>query len=52
MNELLKALKEFKAIYKDDPEGFEDDFTLVTGHSIQDLTDLLMDQVDENKRYS
>ncbi len=51
MNDLLTALKEFKDIYKDDPEGLESDFTLVTGHSIEELTDLLMDEVNENKQY-
>ena len=52
MNDLLTALRQFKAIYKDDPEGLESDFTLVTGHSIQELTDLLMDEVNENKNYN
>ena len=49
MKELLTALKQFKAIYKDDPEGLESDFTLVTGLTIQQLTDLLMDEVNEDK---
>ena len=51
MTDLLAALKQFKAIYKDDPEGLESDFSLVTGHTIQELTDLLMDEVNENKQY-
>ena len=46
MTDLLKALKEFKAAYKGDPEGLESDFQLVAGHSIQELTDLLMDEVN------
>ncbi len=52
MQDLLNAIKEFKAIYKDDPDGLASDFTLVTGHSIEELTDLLMDEVNENKQYS
>ncbi len=51
MTDLIKAIKEFKAIYKDDPEGLQSDFTLVTGHTIQELTDLLMDEVNENKSF-
>ena len=52
MTDLLSALKQFKAIYKDDPEGLESDFTLVTGHSIQELTDLLIDEVEQNKEFA
>lgn len=49
MNNLINALNEFKAIYKGDPAGLKSDFTLIAGHTIQELTDLLMDEVNANK---
>lgn len=49
MKELLKALKQFTDCYEGDPEGLQSDFTLVAGHTIQELTDLLMDEVNQLK---
>ncbi len=51
MTDLLTALKEFQACYKGDPEGLASDFQLVAGHSIQELTELLMDEVTELRSY-
>ena len=49
MTDLIAALRAFKKAYAGDPEGMESDFTLVTGFSIQELTDKLMDEVDQLK---
>ena len=51
MTDLLTALKEFQALYEGDPEGLESDFQLIAGHSMQELTDLLMDEVNEWKSF-
>ncbi len=51
MTDLISALKEFKKAYKGDPEGLDSDFALVTGFSIQELTDRLMDEVNELKSF-
>ena len=47
MNNLIAALKAFNKAYEGDPEGLASDFTLITGHTIQELTDLLQDEADE-----
>ena len=47
MNNLIAALQAFNKAYEGDPEGLASDFTLITGHTIQELTDLLQDEADE-----
>ncbi len=51
MTELIKVLKDYAACYKDDPEGFAEDFAIVTGYSVQELTDRISDEVTELKSY-
>lgn len=51
MNKLIKALKQFEALYKEDPEGLDSDFCLLTGHRIEELTDLLDDEITMNKEF-
>ena len=45
MEELLKALKKWAALYKDDPEGLRSDFELMTGFSIDEMLDLIDDEI-------
>ena len=47
MNNLIKAIEAFTAAYDGDPEGLASDFTLLTGHTIQEMTALLQDEADE-----
>ena len=49
MDDLLKLLKAYKALYKGDPEGLNSDFELVTGFSILELTDLIQDEIDQHR---
>ena len=47
MNDLIDALRRFQACYPDDPAGFADDFAIVTGHSLEELTQLLNDEASD-----
>ncbi len=49
MTDLISALRAFNKAYAGDPDGMESDFALVTGFTIQELTDRLMDEVDQLK---
>ena len=51
MTDLLAALKQFTDMHDGDPEGLESDFKIVTDHTIQELTDLLMDEVTLNNSF-
>ncbi len=51
MEELFKVLKDYAACYDGDPEGFAEDFTIVTGFSVQELTDRISDEVTELKSF-
>ena len=45
MDTLIKQLKLFAKYYKDDPEGLESDFSILTGYSISELCDRLDDEI-------
>ncbi len=51
MKELIDVLKDYAACYKDDPEGFAEDFALTVGFTVQELTDRLDDEITELKSY-
>lgn len=46
MNNLVKAIEAFTAAYDGDPKGLASDFALLTGHTIQEMTDLLQAEAD------
>lgn len=49
MTDLISALQAFNEAYAGDPEGMSEDFALISGFTIQELTDRLMDEVDQLK---
>ncbi len=51
MKDLIKALKEYQLCYGDDVEGFEEDFALTVGFTVQELTDRLDDEITELRSF-
>ncbi len=51
MNKLISALKEYQLCYGDDTEGFQQDFALTVGFTVEELTERLDDEITQLKSF-